>query len=92
MSHNHPRIYFIHAGDGRVVERRQRRCVVEELRPTGRVGGNVTRHDFERDGAADFRIACAKQITDAARADLVEQLVLADRLDHAATGTILIGL
>jgi hypothetical protein len=75
---------FVHAGNAGMAERRQRRGVVEELLAASGIAGDVARDDLERDGATDFGVARSKEIADSAGADPVEQLVMADRVGHAA--------
>ena len=65
--------------------------LLEEALAACRIAGDLWADDFDRDSAAEPRIARAEDLAQPARADPLEDLVVSEALDHGSATIILTG-
>jgi hypothetical protein len=73
---------FIERRDVRVREHRGRSRVPQEPLASNRIGGNVGGQHLDRDRPAETGVACTVDLAQAAGADAIEDLVVAEGLEH----------
>ena len=82
---------LVERGDVRMRQRRGRARLLEEpLAPIG-IGRDGRGQHLDRDGAAEPRVARAVHLAHAAGADAIEDLVVAEGLEHGTATIILTG-
>ena len=80
---------FEQRGDIRMGQRRRGPCVLQKSRPALRIGGDRSRDDLNDYGAAKDGVTRTEHIPHAARAELTENLVMAERVNHDSALAVL---